>query len=202
MPSPDTKYYALSGTTVGNPGTVTVSSGFPTIVGSSTTFLSSFSVGDTIVVAGEEHTVTSILNDTHLSTVNNWAQSASGQAYTGYKLSDTLEAHSVVFPKGVFLPYSQGLDLADGSLRGAGWATAEWQWGFITRAQRQVLRSYWPNVPAIPTSVLLRFRTSVNEQNDVFTTFQGQALWPQAEAKQATRRVPFVIRFRALVDLS
>lgn len=202
MPSPDLKHYALSSGAAAHPGTVAVSTGFGDVVGTGTAFLTDYAVGDTVVVNGEEHTVNNIGGNLLMATLKGWAQTASGAAYSGYKLSPTLDALGVAWPKGLFLPYSQPLDLADASVRGAGWATAEWDWGYITRAQRELLRAFWPAYPAVPVSLYTRVRTSINDNNDEFITFLGQALWPQAEAKDATRRRPFIVKFRALVDLS
>ncbi len=64
------------------PGTVTTN-GTTAIVGSSTTFTTTFQAGDTILINGETNpgTVASITDNTHLTLVNTAATSASGLAY-------------------------------------------------------------------------------------------------------------------------
>lgn len=207
--APDTQYFAICFANEAGTGTVTLVATSADVVGSGTNFLT-YHAGDTIVVTGEEHTVSFVTDNTHLTTVLPWGQSASGAAFTHYLLTPTIEDHTegghvaVVFPRPIYMPYTQPLDLGDGSLRGGGWATAEWQWDILTRDQREALRAYMPaTVPSVaPTSALVRFRTSVNEENDVFVTFLGQMLWPPGETKDATARKPFSLKFRALVDLS
>jgi hypothetical protein len=203
MTGPEIKYYAFAAAGVAGPGTVAIA-GSTGVLGTGTSF-GNYNPGDTIVINGEEHTVGAVASALSLATVNPWAQTVSGAAYTYYSLQQTLfSAFGIPFPKGVYEPYSQPLDLGDGSLRGGGWPTAEWRWGYLTRAQRQSLRGYLPiTVPAIgQPSGLVRLCTSVNEQNDVFVTFKGQMLWPHPEARDYQRRPGFVLRFRALVDLS
>ncbi len=207
MAGPDVMQYALAATASSSTGTVTLVAGNPTVTGAGTNFMTVFKVGDNILVNGEEHTVAAVTSNTSLSTINNWNQSGSGLTAYCYALaSNTLAVLStpVPWPKGAqYVPYSQPLDLGDGSLRAGGWPTTQWAWGFLTRNQRNILRSFWPASPsmAIPASALLRIRTAVNEDNDVFANFVGQAIWPQSEPKDAQRRVPFSLKFRALVPI-
>jgi hypothetical protein len=100
-------------------------------------------------------------------------------------------------PKGIFVPYSQPLDLGDGGLRGGGWATAEWRWGFLSQAHRDILRAYIPGA-----SAQIIIRTSVNDNQDAFYDFVAQAIWPPAEEKQAGRRLGFTLRFRAMQQMT
>ena len=206
MSAPDTKYYAINGTGGTVPaGTVTVASGSAGVAGSGTSFLSGYTPGDTIVVNGEEHTILSIGNNTALTTVNKWGQSIGGAAHTLYTLQPTLfDLAGIPWPKGIYDPYSQPLDLGDGSLRAGGWPTAEWQWKFLGRVDRQSLRTYIPILSNAlgRANIQVRFRTRVNENNDAFVTFKGQMIWPRPETLDTQRRVPFVLKFRALIDLS
>lgn len=205
MSGPDVMHYAISGANGAIAGTVAVNPTFTTVIGTGTSFLSGLNIGDTIVVNGEEHTILTISNNTTLHTVLPWNQTASGVTATVYSLSPTLfDFAGIPWPKGLYSPFSQPIDLGDGGLRGGGWPLAEWQWKFLTRPHRQSLRGYLPiTYPSIGTaSGQVRFRTSVNEQNDVFVTFLGQMIWPYPEQRDAQRRVPFVVKFRALVDLS
>jgi len=202
----DTPYYAITIAASGAAtGMVTVGAASRSVVGSGTNFQTlGLKAGATILVNGEEHTLRDDpVNDTNITTVNLWAQSGSGLAYAVYALSP-LTTNAIPMPKGLYNPYSQLLDLGDGSMRGGGWPTAEWHWGFLTRPQRQALANFLPvNAPAQGNpGVFVRLRTSVNENNDVFVTFKGQMLWPYPEVRDTQRRPNFVLKFRALVDLS
>lgn len=202
MTGPDTQYYAIAGAGVAGAGTVDVS-GSTGVIGTGTDF-GDFAPGDIIAINGEEHTIGAVATPTGLATVGAWAQTVSGASFTYYSLQTTLLSAGIPFPKGPYAPFSQPLDLGDGSLRGGGWPTAEWQWKFITRAQRQLLRAYLPAVSDAlgAASGQVRFRTRVNESSDAFVTFRGQMIWPYPETLDAQRRVPFALKFRALVDLS
>jgi len=202
----DTKYYALNQQAgVAQSGTITLSTPTNAVTGSGTAFLTGHHVGDTIVANGEEHTIASITSNTVMTIAGVAAATASGLSYVLYDMSATLQSQGVPFPKSIYEPYSQMLDLGDGGLRGGGWPVAEWHWGFLTRAQRQTLRGLLPvsGTPALGNpSGLVRLRTAINENNDAFITFKGQMLWPHPEPKDTQRRPNFVLKFRALVDLS
>ena len=63
------------------PGTVTVQTGNITVVGVGTTFLSSFTPGNQIVVNGETRIVSSVESDTSLTT-DAWSGNTTGATYT------------------------------------------------------------------------------------------------------------------------
>jgi hypothetical protein len=205
MPA-DIEHFAIARLPAGGvTGTVSITAASRSVIGVGTNFQTlGLKAGATILVAGEEHTLRDDpINDTNITTVNVWGQTAAGQAYVAYAMLD-LNFSGIPFPQGLYNPYSQLLDLGDGSIRGGGWATAEWHWGYLTRGQRQSLAGYLPvNAPSRGNpGVFVRLRTAVNENNDAFVTFKGQALWPYPEKKDFQRRPDFVLKFRALVDLS
>lgn len=205
MPADNQHYAITSGVELAATGTVSITAGSRAVVGVGTNFLGiQIKAGGTLLIAGEEHTLRDDpADDTHITTVNTWAQTLGTQPYTAYGLVD-LTVAGIPFPKGLYNPYSQLLDLGDGGMRGGGWPTAEWHWGYLTRPQRESLSSYLP--AARPSAgnpgVFVRLRTSVNENNDAFVTFKGQMLWPYPEVRDYQRRPGFVLKFRALVDLS
>lgn len=66
--------------TVGT-GTISVTAASGAIVGTATTFVADFSIGDTITANNETHTVSAIADNTHMTT-DNWSATKSSLAYT------------------------------------------------------------------------------------------------------------------------
>jgi hypothetical protein len=84
--------------------------------------------------------------------------------------------------------------MGDGSVRGAGWATAEWSWDVMTRTQRDHLRAF---IPAQSAEVWIQTKTF--DSSDAYAVFRAMAIWPtDSEDADATRRVKFTIKFQKL----
>ena len=80
------------------PGYVTVTSGSNVVVGTNTSFTTSFQSGDTIVAAGSSQKIVSIQSDTQLVVFNNYAQStASYYNRNGVSLSSTLAPNTTYY---------------------------------------------------------------------------------------------------------
>jgi hypothetical protein len=181
-------------------GTLTTTAGLLTVVGTGTHFTTEFSIDDVLLIGGLSYSVFSITDNTHMVLNPSQVASASGVAFTGINLHTTIMQRGVAEPKGIFNNYSQPLDLANASLRGGGWPTAEWQWGYLTRPQRDALRLLMAPDGSWPASAQVFIKTLHNEYGDPFVVFQAEMMWPQAEPKEFTRRKPFTVRFRALVQ--
>ena len=97
-------------------------------------------------------------------------------------------------PKSSFWPYSKYVDLGNGLVRGAGFARAEWRWGFMTQAQRNQLRTFCTGA-----SAAVYIKTRKNDSSDAYQVYTAVMVWPDEEAKENTRRLDLVIEFRALV---
>lgn len=98
-------------------------------------------------------------------------------------------------PRSTYTPYSEQIDLGDGTIRGAGWAQASWNWGFLTQAQRDQLRTFCPGASA---SVYISTRTT--DSADVYDDFTAVMIWPQAEERDSKQvRPDFTVQFRKLV---
>lgn len=101
-------------------------------------------------------------------------------------------------PKSTFTPYAEPVDLGNGAVRGAGWASATWNWGFLTQAQRDQLRTYCTGASA---SVYIVTRKT--DTTDAYTTYSGVMIWPQNEERDSKYvRTDFTVEFRKLVAAS
>lgn len=98
------------------------------------------------------------------------------------------------YPKSTYHPYSQMLDIGDGTVRGGGWPTATWHWDFLPKAQRDALRQI---ITGASRSV--NIRTKVMD-SDAYVYFTAVAIWPiESEERDAGRRLNFDIQFRNMV---
>lgn len=99
-------------------------------------------------------------------------------------------------PKTSFRSYSKLLDLGSGLKRGAGWPTAEWNYGFLTQAQREQLRTFCAGASA---EVFITTRTRDEDNEDsLFKTFKAVMIWPEEEDYRNSRRVDVTIKFTRL----
>ena len=99
-------------------------------------------------------------------------------------------------PHSSFQPYSQAIPLGNGQIRGGGWQVAEWKWGFLTRGQRDQLRTFCTTASNVVT-----ISTRTNESADTYANFSAIMIWPQEETKDAGRRIPFVVKFQKLTAI-
>ena len=101
-------------------------------------------------------------------------------------------------PKSSYSEFSEKLELGDGSVKGVGWSEAEWRWGFLTQAQRDILRPY-----CTVASSTVYIRTRRNDNSDEYVYKTGVVIWPEGEEdKDAGRRLDFVLRFRKLTTFT
>jgi hypothetical protein len=99
-------------------------------------------------------------------------------------------------PKFSFKPYSQQIVMGDGTVRGAGWATAEWSWDVMTATQRAWLRQF---IPAQSAELWIKTRTFDSPTTGL--VFRAVGIWPIASEEQDVRRpVKFQITFQRLTN--
>ena len=106
----------------------------------------------------------------------------------------TLKSIGIPDPKSSYKPYADVIVLGNGANRGVGLPVAIWHWGYLTRAQRDLLRAFCTGASA---TIFIETRT--NDTVDVFDQFTATMIWPADEMKDAGRRIDFVIEFRNLV---
>jgi hypothetical protein len=112
------------------------------------------------------------------------------------RTTTNLEALSptvVPAPKGVYSPGVSKVRLGNGLWRWLGLPTTEWRWGFLSQAQRDMLRTFCTG-----TSALVSIRTRLNDSADSYGYFDAILEWP-AEDKDAERRLEFTIKFTNLI---
>lgn len=103
-------------------------------------------------------------------------------------------ATPVAYPKSTFKPYTEVVALASGGNRGVGAPVVEWRWGYLTQAQRTMLRTYCAGA-----SATVYISTRANDTSDAFVTYTGKVNWPLEESRDAFRRIDFVLTFTNLV---
>lgn len=119
----------------------------------------------------------------------------------GYKIGTTsggmvtLASLGIPDPKGEYFNYSDLRNLGDGTVRGVGYPRAVWRWGFLSRADRDALRTYCTGV----ASSAIYIQTRTLDSTDVFDDFSATMIWPAEEERSAGRRLSFEIEFRNLV---
>lgn len=104
-------------------------------------------------------------------------------------------ATPVDYPKSTYTPYSDEAPMVSGIVRGIGYPVATWTWGIITRAQRDMLRTFCPG-----KSAWVYIRTRTMDSSDSYANFYGVMVWPtQQEERDIERRINLSITFKFLV---
>ena len=181
-------------------GTAQANAGDKTQVdGSGTAFTTELAAGYLITINSETRVVDSVTNDTTLVVTVAYLASVALAAFTLVNLINVESLPTPVFaPKGTFIPFSQYRSLGNGTVRGLGWATATWIWGFQSVTQRDQLRLFCSLVAS--NDVFIRTRN--NENTDEFAYYSGVMVWPAEEEKQASKRLTFAIEFINLVEVT
>jgi hypothetical protein len=162
-------------------------------------FTTEFAVGYMVIVGDETRVVASITDDNNMVVTNAFAEIEGPVNYEGVNLINLEElATKMHAPKSAFTEYSQRLALGSGGVRGAGWATGQWRWGFLSQAQRDQLRTFCTGM-----SNEVYIRTRKNDTSDAYEYYSGVVMWPVGEEeKHAGRRLDFVFAFQSLVEVS
>lgn len=162
-------------------------------------FTTEFAVGYLVIVGGETRVVASITNDNNMVVTNAFTVTEGPVDYEGVNLINLEElATKIHAPKSAFSEYSQPIALGSGGIRGAGWATGQWRWGFLSQAQRDQLRTFCTGM-----SEEVYVRTRKNDTSDAYEYYSGVLAWPVGEEeKHAGRRLDFVLAFQTLVEVA
>lgn len=188
-------YQIYDGSTITESGTVTLN-GTTAVVGSTTAFTTQIQAGDVIEVNGEARVVSVVTDNTHLTVLTAFAQSASGQLYTRYRMVavETLASGRLKTPVSDPQTYSRLEPLLDGTVRGLGWMTTNWKWAWLTHTERDALKALCPGA-SISTFIKTR-----DEGND-FAIYRAVMVWPEKPDIYGQRWQNFTLNFRKLEAL-
>lgn len=109
----------------------------------------------------------------------------------------TLSSLALKDPKSSYNPGQGKVRLASGQDRDLGGATATWTFGFLTYAQRDILRTYCTGTSG-NIYIESRINDNVSSAHDAWKDFLCIMHWPEEE-KDTFFRIPFVIEFTHLV---
>jgi hypothetical protein len=184
-------YHIFSGTSTVGSGTVTLN-GTVNVVGATSAFLTQLSVGSVLEVNGEARVVVTIADNTHCTVSTAFLQTASAQAYTIYQMINVEDVSADLLPPaGAYVPFSRPTPLLDGTVRGMGWATATWKWGWLALAQRNALK-------ALCAGVSVETFIKMPDDARVTRTYRAVLVWPAAEQYYANTVLDFTLSFRRL----
>ncbi len=165
------------------------------LVGSLSDFGNECHVGDLVVANGQTREIAAIADSSHLTVRTAFAAPFS---LTTYQIIVLVNVESLATPlpapKAPFEPYMVAYETGDAGKRGYGQPTCTWHFGFLTNAQRDMLRTYCPGA-----SATIYIRTMTNESSDAYQTYTAKMLWPDKEPRDFHHRVPFDLIFRDLV---
>ncbi len=119
-----------------------------------------------------------------------------------HKIGSTLETPTllpelttpVTYPFSASAPSVGSVTLGDGTERAIGSPIAQWHWGFLTSAQRDMLKTFCPGKSA---EVYIR----TFKPDGTYANYSCIMVWPQNEMRQAGRVIDINIDFRQLVEI-
>lgn len=112
---------------------------------------------------------------------------------TAYATLTNLEALNIPAPRSIWRPYAALADLSDKTVRGLGSPVVVWEWGFLTQAQRDALRTYCTGA-----SSNVWIKTQTMDSAAAYVYYSGVMIWPEQEDYAASRRLNFTLIFRQL----
>lgn len=132
---------------------------------------------------------------------------ANPAADTDFKIGTTLGGQVTLASLGISQPHPiwrgavTSIKLGDNSARLLGAPVVEWDWGFITAAQRDALRTFCPGASA---AVFITTPTTENISSvqNASVQYSAMMIWPAPdtpEDPQTGRRLNFKLTFRQLV---
>lgn len=114
-------------------------------------------------------------------------------------------ATPVTDPEGVthFVAYSRALELGDGTVRGGGFPSTKWHWGFMSAAQYAQLKTFCAGKSA---NVVIRTTDGTYTTGTPdYAAYNAVMVWPEGPEevdKFAGRILNVTIEFRHLVIIS
>lgn len=106
----------------------------------------------------------------------------------------TLKEIGVRWPKVSFQESAEVVRLMNGHDKGLGQPVAVWQWGIISKAARDILRTYCPGRSA---NVVIRTWDSELE----YTNYSCIMHWPVNAERQSQRQLGLILTFTNLIEI-
>ncbi len=97
-------------------------------------------------------------------------------------------------PDFTYTEHPKQVPLMNGMVRGMGFPQASWIWGFITAAERAMLRTFCPGKSA---SVFI----VTPDNSRTYKKYQAVMVWPAGEDPTVDILPDFTIEFRHLVEI-
>lgn len=113
----------------------------------------------------------------------------------------TLRVIGIPNPHPIWRGSVSSVKLGDNSARLLGAPVVEWHWGFLTQAQRDILRTYCPGASAL-VYITTPTTENVAAVPNAGVAYSGQMIWPApdvAEDPATGRRLEFKLIIRQLI---
>lgn len=120
-----------------------------------------------------------------------------GTTLAGIVNIESLASGNMPAPKAIWQPCAEYITLGDNSVAGIGLPIAIWQFGWLSRVQRDALRAYCTG-----PSATVFIRTQGNDSADAYGNYSAVMIWPLEEERDTTRRTNLNIIFRQLTAAS
>ncbi len=160
------------------------------VVGTGAAFTTEIEVGMYITIGGATRIVDAIIDNNLLVVTVSFSIAVSG-ALIAMKLVN-VETLNVIPPKGYWKQYTRREKLGDAAVKGFGTPMVKWEWGYLTRDQRNALRIYCPEA-----SAPIYIQTPTRDDDDAYAIYQANMVWPEDEENDTTRRMGFILEFTA-----
>jgi len=100
----------------------------------------------------------------------------------------------VIPPDWNYSEFSDEIQLPNGRVRGVGYPTAEWRWGYLEKAERLMLRTF-----CVGKSAEVYIKTPINDLT--YKIFTAVVVWPAGEDPSCEIFLDFTLEFRHLVEV-
>jgi hypothetical protein len=94
-------------------------------------------------------------------------------------------------PKSTFTDYSTSMPLGDGTVRGGGWSVASWHWDFLSKTQRDAIKTYC-------TAKSAEVYINTRKADLSYAAYKAVMVWPDQEQRIAGRILDLTITFQRL----
>lgn len=108
---------------------------------------------------------------------------------------ENVQTLGIPAPKHFYRPFSTSVITGEGIKKGMGYPIARWHWGFLSKDDRDTLRTF---ISDLSSEVFIKTRI----EDDSYAVFQCIGAWVEEEEKDAGRRMDFTLEFTHLVEVA